>query len=172
MKLPYHTPVVRYFGSDGPHVPRNLKYKKKTPKYLKVRKRNMEKTALKTYQKAIGMKPERVSNPQTTKEICQDALGIVEDAAENGMNDNHYLELSNHLMSLHKRIKETSNIRDENFYIDRNGDRNGERNGDWETVHTAHTYRRSLYSTMATSELLYQFTETARLTDRVDVDVD
>jgi hypothetical protein len=111
-----------------PHIPKGLKSKKKwTGKgggdnsSLKKRQRQrLEAKALKEYQRRVGLLPKvRIKDPQTTKELCQDSLGILEEISEHGCNDHRYLQLSNHLMNIHKKAAENEDNREEDgdFYI-------------------------------------------------------
>jgi hypothetical protein len=101
-----------------PHVPKGLKSKKKwkgidgdNSSMKKRQRQRLEAKALKEYQRTIGLLPKtRVKDPQTTKELCQDSLGILEEISDHGCNDHRYLQLSNHLMNIHK--KDSENERD------------------------------------------------------------
>jgi hypothetical protein len=48
----------------------------------------------------------RILKPQGTRAICQDVLGILDEINEKGINDNRYLEMSNHLMNLYREAPE------------------------------------------------------------------
>ena len=95
-----------------PHIPKNLKSKKKwaggaNRSLNKRQTHRLEAKALRDYQNTLGLLPNtRITEPQTTKELCQDSLGILEEISEHGFNENRYLQLSNHLMNIHKKAAE------------------------------------------------------------------
>jgi len=108
-----------------PHVPKNLKSKKKwkgldgdeNSTMKKRQRQRLEAKALKDYQRTIGLMPKvRIKDPQTTKELCQDSLGILEEISEHGLNDHRYLQLSNHLMNIHKKAAENEDNRGDFYY--------------------------------------------------------
>jgi len=87
-------------------VPKSLRGKRKT--MSKRRRARTNKQTLKKYQRQLDIQTTRVEDPQTTKEICQDSMGILEEISEHGFNDQRYLELSNHLMTIHKKSEKSS----------------------------------------------------------------
>ena len=99
-----------------PHIPKNLKSKKKwaggADRSLNKRQTHrLEAKALRDYQNTLGVNVTRITDPQTTKELCQDSLGILEEISELGFNENRYLQLSNHLMNIHKKAAENEQCR-------------------------------------------------------------
>ena len=154
------------------YVPKNLRSKKRwtgkgrgenSP--LKKRQRQrLEAKALKEYQRTVGLLPKtRIKDPQTTKELCQDSLGILEEISEHGINDHRYLQLSNHLMSIHKKAAKNEDNREEDFYYSRTGSTIDETEGDLSPI----VYAGSLfdhvnpYANMQTDDLIRNYIQLA-----------
>jgi hypothetical protein len=129
----------------------------------------LEAKALRDYQRTVGGMPKtRVKDPQTTKELCQDSLGILEEISEHGFNDHRYLQLSNHLMTIHKTASENEQ-RDAdhvpmNYYIDRGQhtlDRTPEPGEIFDRV--------SPYADMATNDLIQNYIRALATDEGIDV---
>jgi len=156
-----------------PYVPRNLKSKKKwkrdpgTPN--KRQRARLEAKAFKEYQEAMVGLGGRLADPVTTKELCQDSFGILEEMSEHGFNEHRYLQLSNHLMKIHKNASEANEANEANealgleFFEDRRGTRTHLAPTRWVddvdgfALEEEREERRDPYAEMGTSDLLREF---------------
>lgn len=99
------------FTRRSPHVTTTRK-KRKGPKTLKVKTRNVQRKTKRDIEKAmVSLKAYEELHPLSTSDPPRDMMNIIEEVSEKGhMNDHQYITLSNHLLTMYKQQKKSEEI--------------------------------------------------------------